>query len=248
MNIPLLRKLYWKLEKRIVPDLTSSQHHYRDALFAVLPESAFHWLDLGCGHQVFADWMTADQNRLVERAEVAVGIDLDLPALKAHPGLRYRIYGDLTHIPLRDQTFDVITANMVVEHLDRPDLVFREVQRLLRPGGVFVFHTTNARNPFLAAAARIPQGLKNRMVYMFEHRKAEDVFPTHYRANQPGDIRALAASTGFECRALELVSSSAFTQMLGPLVVFELLYIRLLRRKRFEHLRPNIICILKKVS
>jgi len=248
MNSPLLRKLYWKLAKQIVPELTSSQHHYRDELFAVLPDRAFRWLDMGCGHQVFADWMTADQNRLLERTEMAVGIDLDLPALKAHPGLRNRIYGDLTHIPLRDQTFDVITANMVVEHLDRPEMVFREVRRLLRPGGLFVFHTTNARNPFLAAAARIPQGLKNRIVYLFEHRKAEDVFPTRYRANQPGDIRALAASTGFACRDVKLVSSSAFTQMLGPLVVLELFYIRLLRRKRFEHLRTNIICILEKAS
>lgn len=246
MNIPVFRKLYWKLQKLIVPELTSSQIHYRDKLFSVLPCGSFGWLDLGCGHQVFGDWMTADQEQLVRRTRLAVGIDLDFPALKAHRGLRARIYGDLTHIPLKDQTFDVITANMVVEHLDQPAAVFGQVHRLLKPGGLFVFHTTNARNPFLSAAAKIPQGLKNRIVYLLEHRKPEDVFPTHYLANQPGDIAALAEATGFECCGLDLVSSSAFTQMLGPLVVFELALIRLMRRKRFQHLRTNIICVLRK--
>lgn len=246
MNSPALRKFYWKLQKLIVPDLDSSQSHYRDKLFSVLPATSFSWLDMGCGHQVFADWMTADQEQLVLRARLAVGIDLDLPALKAHQGLNAKIYGNLTQIPLRDESFDLVTANMVVEHLDQPEAVFRQVHRLLKPGGLFLFHTTNARNPFLRMAAMIPQGFKNSMVYLLEHRKAEDVFPTHYRANQPKDITALAEATGFELCALDLVSTSAFTQMLGPLVIFELLFIRLLQRKRFEHLRTNLICLLRK--
>jgi ubiquinone/menaquinone biosynthesis C-methylase UbiE len=246
MNIHALRKLYWKLEKRIVPELRSSQHHYRDQLFSLLPANGFCWLDMGCGHQVFADWMTEDEKQFVSRARLAVGIDLDLVGLKAHAGLRDKIYGNLTQIPLRDGSFQLITANMVVEHLDQPETVFREVQRLLTPGGLFVFHTTNARNPFLRLAAGIPQGVKNAMVFLLEHRKAEDVFPTHYRANRPADITALAQTIGFDVKTLELVSSSAFTQMLGPLVVGELLFIRLLRRKRFQHLRTNLICVLQK--
>jgi len=246
MNIPALRRCYWKLEGLIVPGLLSSQTQYRDKLFSVLPDESFSWLDLGCGHQVFADWMMADQERFVRRTRLAVGIDLDLPALKAHQGLNAKIYGNLIHIPLKDQSFELITANMVVEHLDQPEAVFRQVHRLLRPGGLFVFHTTNARNPFLRAAANIPQRLKNQIVYLLEHRKPEDVFPTHYRANRPEDIMALAATTGFEVCALDLVSTSAFTQMLGPLVVGELFFIRMLRQKRFEHLRTNLICVLRK--
>jgi ubiquinone/menaquinone biosynthesis C-methylase UbiE len=246
MNIPAFRKLYWKLEKLIVPELRSSQNHYRDKLLEVLPEGGFSWLDLGCGHQIFAEWMMADQERFVSRSRLAIGVDLDFRALQRHTGLHGKIYGNLTQIPLRDESFDLITANMVVEHLDQPVAVFRQVHRLLKPGGLFVFHTTNAQNLFLRTAARIPQGLKNRLVYMLEHRKPEDVFPTHYLANRPEDITVLAKSTGFEVCTLDLVNTSAFTQMLGPLVVFELLYIRLLQNQRYQHLRTNLICMLRK--
>lgn len=248
MNVSAFRRLYWKLEKAIVPELRSSQYHYRDQLLSVLPAGPCSWLDLGCGHQVFADWMTADQENLLRRMRLAVGIDLDRPSLKAHTGLTAKICANLTQIPLKDTSFDIVTANMVVEHLDQPAAVFGQVNRLLNPGGLFVFHTTNAGNPFLRIAAWIPQGLKHRLVYFLEHRKPEDIFPTHYCANLPHDIAALADATGFEIRSLELVSTSAFSQMLGPLVLFELLFIRLLRHRRFQHLRTNIICVLQKRS
>jgi len=246
MDIPALRKLYWKLEKLIVPELRSSQTHYRDKLFSVLPATGFSWLDLGCGHQVFGDWMMSDQEQLVRRTGLAVGIDLDLPALKAHKGLHAKIYGNLTQIPLKDESFELITANMVVEHLNQPAAVFRQVHRLLKPDGIFVFHTTNERNPLLRIAAKVPQGLKNRIIYLLEHRKAEDVFPTQYLANRPDQIAALAGATGFEISALDLVSTSALTQMLAPVVVWELLFIRMLRQERFQHLRSNLICVLRK--
>ena len=113
---------------------------------------------------------------MIDKAGFAVGVDLDLPAMLAHKGLSAKVYADLRAIPLCDQTFNVITANMVVEHLDDPEQVFREVFRLLRPNGIFVFHTTNADNPFIRLAAQIPQGLKNNLVYVLENRKARTSF------------------------------------------------------------------------
>jgi ubiquinone/menaquinone biosynthesis C-methylase UbiE len=190
--------------------------------------------------------MTADEDYLLRRTRLAVGIDLDLSALKAHKGLNAKIYGNLTQIPLRDESFELITANMVVEHLDQPEAVFRQVHRLLKPDGQFVFHTTNGQNPVLRFAKTIPQGLKNRIIHLLEHRKPEDVFPTHYLANQPDQITALAEATGFEISALDHVSTSATLQMLTPVVVCELFFIRLLRRERFQHLRTNIVCVLRK--
>src|SRR5437763_1395667 len=149
MNVPGLRRLYWSLEKTIVPELRSSQYYYRDKLLSSVPVEKFRWLDLGCGHQVFADWMIAEEQEFLGRTSFAVGLDLDLPSLKAHKGFQAKVCGNLTQIALRDDSFDVITANMVVEHLDQPAVVLGQVHRLLKAGGLFVFHTTNARNPFL---------------------------------------------------------------------------------------------------
>ena len=50
--------------------------------------------------------------------------------------------------PFEDHQFDVIVLQEVVEHLENIPFVFREVKRLLRPGGVFIFSTPNMLNWF----------------------------------------------------------------------------------------------------
>ena len=241
-----LRETYWKLEKLIVPELTSSQYRYKDVLFASLPDRKFAWLDLGCGHQVFADWMTQEQQTMVEKAGLAVGVDQDIPSLKAHGGLHLKVCGDISVIPIKDASFDIISANMVVEHVSDPDKVLNEVRRLLKPGGVFVFHTTNSANPMLWTASKVPEGLKLRLIYLLEGRKSEDVFPTCYRINTSTQVREAARRSGLIVEKIELVSTSAVTQLLTPLAILELLFIRMLRNPKLQNLRTNLVCVLRK--
>jgi SAM-dependent methyltransferase len=241
-----LREVYWKLEKLIVPELTTSQYLYRNTLFASVPNHKFCWLDLGCGHQVFTDWMTADEQRMIAKTQFAVGVDQDVPSLKAHNGLDFKICADISVVPIKDSAFDVVSANMVVEHVIDPDKVLREVQRLLCPGGVFIFHTTNSSNPMLWAASKVPERIKLRLIYLLEGRKPEDVFPTCYKINTPQQVREVAARVGLAVERIDLVSTSAITQLITPLAILELLFIRLLRKPGLQHLRTNMICVLKK--
>src|SRR5712692_758282 len=53
-------------------------------------------------------------------------------------------------LPFAGESFDLIVSLWVLEHLRVPEIVFGEVQRVLRPGGHFVFLTPNLRNPLLA--------------------------------------------------------------------------------------------------
>jgi ubiquinone/menaquinone biosynthesis C-methylase UbiE len=43
--------------------------------------------------------------------------------------------GDAMHLPFCDDSFDLVTANMVLEHLEKPDRVFREIARSFRQVG-----------------------------------------------------------------------------------------------------------------
>jgi hypothetical protein len=77
-------------------------------------------------------------------------------------------------------------------------------------------------------------------------RRAEDVFPTHYRMNTPRAIRRLAEQAGFHVSELHLVSTSAATAVLGPFSVFELLALRMLEWKPLRRFRSNVVAVLEK--
>ena len=54
------------------------------------------------------------------------------------------VQGDLNErLPLRDGSFDLIVAAEVIEHLENPRAMCREIFRLLRPGGRLVLSTPN---------------------------------------------------------------------------------------------------------
>jgi SAM-dependent methyltransferase len=239
-----LFKSYWKAETLLVPGLASSQYCYYQKLRLIVQNRL--WMDLGCGHQVFADWMRAEQTEVLASCRKAFGVDLDWTGLRAHQGLSNKIFADLGHLPVQSNSMEVVSANMVAEHLLEPAAILREVRRILKPGGVFVFHTPNFLGLNTQVAARVPDLIKKFLIRWLENRKAEDVFPTHYRINTAADIRKLAQQTGFAVEDITMVSSSAATIMLGPVAWAELLYIRFLQAEKRANYRSNIVSVLKK--
>ena len=241
----LLLRIYWWLEKRIVPGLRYSQYHYHQTLQCVVPVNC-KWLDLGCGHQMFASWMTKEEQDIGGRASRLVGIDMDLEGLKKNGVIADRIFGDIEHLPLARQSFDLVTANMVVEHLRAPETVLGEVHRILRPGGLFVFHTPNRHALPASLASLFPRSIKNFLIRVLENRREEDVFKTFYRMNTSAQIVEHAQKQGFELVELKRVSTNAISQLIAPIAVLELIYLRILESKRFENLRSNLIAVLRK--
>ncbi len=237
-------RVYCKLQRFIVPGLRSSQHHYYETL---REHTRRHpdWLDLGCGHQVFADWMDREQREVVSDVRLAVGMDYDLPSLRKHQVISNRLAGDIARLPFRDGTFDLVSANMVVEHLADPTASLSEICRVLKPGGVFVFHTPNLHNFWVFLASLLPDFVKAVAIRVLEERSSTDVFPTLYRLNTARAIRKHAARGGFVVRDLRLVSTSAMTWALGPLSAFELLLLRLLERPALSGFRADIVGVLE---
>ena len=243
----LLFKFYWKLEKLFFPALKYSQYHYYETLKRAVPAQCA-WLDLGCGHQMFASWMTAEEQEVAGRAVMLTGIDLDWEGLRANPFVSARVLGTLESLPFRAEAFDLATANMVVEHLRRPPAVLQEVYRVLRPGGLLILHTPNRNAVMIRIAAGMPQSMKNLLARLLEGRKAEDVFPAFYRMNTPAAIEQIAAASGFRVQQVYSISSSAVTALLGPVAIVELLYLRLLEANRFRNYRSNLIAVLQKAA
>ena len=125
--------------------MTASQPGYvafRDAYFARLPlASAPRVLALGCGTGV-------EVRALRQRPEfngTIVGLDHSphfigkARRLSAKEGLdrdvEYRV-GDAHQLDLPNESFDIVLAHTLVSHLTDPLGVLREVQRVVKPGGV----------------------------------------------------------------------------------------------------------------
>ena len=242
-----LFNIYWTLRGAIAPSLRYSQYWYEEALKRYVGPSV-EWVEIGCGHAILPSWRANEERQLVKNCKAIFGIDYDLFSLKAHPNISKKLRGDVTKLPFRSEAFDLVTANMVVEHLDKPDEQFREISRILKPKGVFLFHTPNAYGYGVILSKLVPEWLKGKLIYLLEGREEQDVFPTHYKANTEAQVKALAKESGFEVLQLDLIATDAIFAMFPPLAALELLWIRLLMTQPFRSIRSNMIVALRKAS
>ena len=141
------------------------------------------WLDLGCGHHVLPPWRHERERSLTRMPQLMVGLDYDARSLRKHKTIRNLVRGDISRLPFSTDTFDLVTANMVFEHLADPEEQLEEVFRILKPGGSLIFHTPNSRGYGIALARVVPESLKAKAVWLLERRREEDFFPTYYRIN-----------------------------------------------------------------
>jgi ubiquinone/menaquinone biosynthesis C-methylase UbiE len=84
-----------------------------------------------------------------------VGIEPDADALRTARELAVElgrpcrvVKGRAESIPCPSESFDIVISNSVLEHVSDIDACFREVSRILAPGGVFWFETASSMSPF----------------------------------------------------------------------------------------------------
>ncbi len=122
--------------------LLRSENALRNPWIASLIDKDASVLDIGCG----AGLLTNDLSR---RGFLKVaGVDLSEGALnqaKETDQTGKVIYkkGRAEELPFQDKEFNVVCAMDLLEHVERPDLVIAEAARVLKPGGLFFFHTFN---------------------------------------------------------------------------------------------------------
>jgi SAM-dependent methyltransferase len=89
-------------------------------------------LDLGCGPR--------DQAKPIEYLGCRyVGVDYSNPSAD--------FLADAHSIPFTDNSFDCVFSYAVLEHLHSPFMAIREIERVLRPGGLFI-GTVSQGEPF----------------------------------------------------------------------------------------------------
>ncbi len=227
-------------------DLTHPQVHYARFLADRLG-GVSRWLDVGCGRQLVPpDKMSLDQQRTCfGQVPFLVGVDID-QAILEHPLLSSRVIGLCGTLPFASETFDLVTANMVLEHVQDPAAFLADIYRVLRPNGRFIFHTPSARYYLVALARLTPESVKHKLIWILERRRDEDIFRTYYRLNTPAAIARFAKTSGFEVDALVVKGGDGAFGALGPVGWVECGVLKLLSVVADGRFNSNLIVSLRK--
>lgn len=94
-------------------------------------------LDIGCN---WGEFHSAVERRF--GPENVYGIDVQVTNYK-----RGVVRGNATTLPFKDETFDVVIAGELIEHIPQPLLLLREIERVLRRGGVISHNSKHPQFP-----------------------------------------------------------------------------------------------------
>ena len=152
-------------------------------------------LDVGCG--------TGTMLRHLARYGDPEGIDVDAEAIEyCHArGLTRVAQAPADSLPFAEDTFGLVTALDVVEHVEDDRAVFREMHRVLRPGGTLLLS--------------VP-------AYMFLWGRQDDI-NLHKRRYVAAQIRERLASAGFEVVRLTYINAILFPAIAALRLVRHLL-------------------------
>ena len=170
-------------------------------------------LDIGCGEGLFARMAFADP--------IDTGIDPDARELERARELgAYReliqCYGD--RIPKPDGAYRTVFSNSVLEHIPELAPVFREVYRILAPGGRFHFTVPSPNFERYNWTSRVLEGL-GLAALDARWRRFFNRFWVHHHAYAPEAWARLGREAGFEvekCHAFSPLRSCLLNTTLTP--------------------------------
>ena len=228
----------------------SPLEHHQNRYAALLGETVVHgdsWLDVGAGTQLHDGWLGARQDSVAARAKFLAGCDVFYAHLRTNPYLTARIGGSVYDLPFADDSYELVTANMVLEHLEDPARAFSEIARVLRPGGSFLFLTPHVNNPIIRGASIVlNRNARRQVAKTIEHRDLAHIFPTYYRANSPRLVTGLAKECGLVVSHLETFFTWPFLQRIPVLRTLERAYIVAMRVASGERFGTNLLGVFRK--
>lgn len=115
------------------------------ALMSNLPKFKGKILDIGCGKMPYKDYILKNSS-----VSEYVGLDIE-NALIYEANIKPDFTWDGKIMPFKDNSFDCAFGTEVLEHCPEPEIILKEVLRVLQPEGVFFFTV-----PFLWNLHEVP--------------------------------------------------------------------------------------------
>ena len=114
-------------------------------------------LDIGCGPRGSLEWASGAAER--------IGLDpLADKYVRLNEGLQKMSYvqGNAEAIPFQEAYFDVVSSFNSLDHVDDPEQSLREIERVLKPGGLFLLIADIHESPTVTEPAAFSWDIVNR--------------------------------------------------------------------------------------
>ena len=240
-NFPAIFRVTWWDQKLYPPgDKWESVNFFLKHLYQHISEQSVV-LDVGAGAG------TLNRYDLKGRVGRIVGVDLD-PRVIANPLLDEGFCCPISELPFNDSSIDLAFSIYVLEHIQDPRSFCREIQRVLKPGGIFMA-ITPSRFHYVSLISRFTPLAVHNWVRKGHGVSRDDTFETYYRMNSRQQLRvAFCKECQFEEELfLAREFSPYYLRSLLPLYMLGIVYEKLVNSLSFlQSLRVNIVCAYRK--
>ena len=152
-------------------------------------------LDLGAGR---GSWYLLDNcsyrkeiRNIKNKVKYLVGVDVDEAVLE-NPTTHENMIMTLEKIPLDNSSMDIIVADWVLEHVQNPIQFCSEINRILKPGGIFCARTPHKYKYVSLFASLFKNKYHSKILKFIQPQRIElDIFPTVYKLNTQRSIKKI---------------------------------------------------------
>jgi|Deesub1362A_J573_1020465.scaffolds.fasta_scaffold02187_5 ubiquinone/menaquinone biosynthesis C-methylase UbiE len=139
-------------------------------------------------------------NKIIERnpTSTIIGIDLNKTGVHKHR-LKNSVIGSGFYLPFKENSFDVVLLAEVLEHLENPIEILKEINRVLRKNGKLLLTTPSSFSLYRLIRfwlfSKNPERRENYRKYLGA--------PSHIQIFDPLSLCNLIESTGFKVLKIE---------------------------------------------
>jgi SAM-dependent methyltransferase len=152
-------------------------------------------LDLGAGR---GSWYLLDNcsyrkeiRNIKNKVKYLVGVDIDEAVLE-NPTTHENMIMTLEKIPLDNSSMDIIVADWVLEHVQNPTQFCSEINRILKPGGIFCARTPHKYKYVSLFTSLFKTKYHSKILKFIQPQRIDlDIFPTAYKLNTQQSIKKI---------------------------------------------------------
>ncbi len=178
-----------------------------------------------------------------------VGVDVSMEEMELNADLDEKHVADVSqHIPLTADSVDIVVSHAVLEHLPSIDVFWKEVFRVLRPGGSSVHLFPSKYAPFSIANRLLPNWLVLRILdRLHPDFIGKHGFVAHYDECTAADMARVIEKNGLIVEEVRISYYQApYYAFLFPLYVLNVLYEKVLVFFDARRLAASVMIVARK--